>query len=106
MFGYTALEVLLNYSSILVVLQSIGIFTLFVNFKGKSNKVIESLDSTSFGIYLLHMIFVRLILKYLQFNPYGFIPVVSFLILVIIVVLCYYVVVFTLKKLPVFNKFL
>lgn len=106
MFGYIALDILLNYSSILVVLQSIGIFALFVNFKGKSNKVIESLDSTSFGIYLLHMIFVRLILKYLQFNPYGFIPVVSFLILVIIVVLCSYVVVFTLKKLPVFNKFL
>lgn len=105
-FGYAFLEVLLNYSSILVVLQSVGIFALFVNFKGKSNKVIESLDSASFGIYLLHMIFVRLILKYLEFNPYNFIPLVSFFILVITVVLCSYVIVFILKKLPVFNKFL
>ena len=83
---------LLGYSSIFVLILAVGIFSLA---KGCEKQVVEAavseekpaaveqkktgiiakifleIDRCSFGIYLIHMIFVRLTLRYWQINPYA-----------------------------------
>lgn len=105
-FGFSSFESLTNYSSIFVVLQSIGIFSLCFNIKKEPNKVIKSLDSNSFGIYLIHMIFVRLLLKYMHINPYNFVAILSFLGLVIFIFVLSYLFVMILKKIPGIKSFI
>lgn len=67
---------LLNYSSVFVILQSMGLFALFKQEDGDGNKlsftkrVLLDIDKCSFGIYLVQMIFVRLILRYWGINPF------------------------------------
>lgn len=61
---------LLNYSSVFVVLMSLGIFSLFRSMpemrhaEGLFSRLLLSLDGCSFGIYLLHMLLVRYVLRY------------------------------------------
>lgn len=78
-----AAGVFYGYSSIFVILQSIGVFTLFGCAAGKTGaprkekspgvfgKFVLEIDKCSFGIYLIHMIFVRGILKHTKIHPYG-----------------------------------
>lgn len=85
---------LLGYSSIFVLLLAVGTFSFVKNVFGpkattqmktesneetgmpapkKTNilsKVLLEIDRCSFGIYLIHMIFVRLVLRYWRLNPY------------------------------------
>ncbi len=63
-------ELLLGYSSILVIVQTIGIFNLILSFEFKENYIIKVIDDNTFGIYLIHMIFIRAILKWYGLNPY------------------------------------
>lgn len=74
---------LLGYSSIFVLLMSVGIFSLARGDKNRMvpdreqkkphiiGKVFLEIDRCSFGIYLIHMIFVRLTLRYWAINPYS-----------------------------------
>lgn len=74
------LDVLLtNYSSVLVIIQAVGLFTLFsggasghVRSREPSDfgRLLLFFDKNSFGIYLIHMVFIRLVLRYMQFDPY------------------------------------
>lgn len=72
-----------GYASFLVVAQASGVFLLFRRLeqvKVKGSFWIRKIDEYSFGIYLIHMIFVRLLFRYWQWNPYGqvflFIPAI------------------------------
>ena len=75
--GVEDLAKLLNYSSVFVILQCMGLFALLKQ-EGTSEKVtlgekiLLSIDKCSFGIYLIHMIFIRLILRYWEVNPFDF----------------------------------
>lgn len=94
-----------SYASIAVVLLSFGVFALFKGIKLENifGKILRSIDKCSFGIYLLHMIFIRLVLRYWQFNPYerGFVQTA---LLVIAIFAVSYALVFVLRKLPVLKK--
>lgn len=94
-----------SYASFAVVLLSFGVFALLkdIELKNVIGKILRSIDKCSFGIYLLHMIFIRLVLRYWQFNPYekGF-ALTAFLIVAIFAVS--YALVFVLRKLPVLKK--
>lgn len=61
---------LFEYSSVLVIGQSVGLFSLLNSMDYRTNKVVNALDSCGFGIYLIHMIFIRLLMKHMGFNPY------------------------------------
>lgn len=94
-----------GYSSIFVVLQSVGICELFVDSDRKLpdilNRVVLDFDKCSFGIYLIHIIFVKMILKNYGFNPYengGFIAIVA---LVICITAASYIITKALKLIPV-----
>ena len=99
---------LIGYSSVPVVLQSLSLFALLFSKNGKEpahmKKPLALFDSCGFGIYLVHMIFVRLILRYAEFDPYQY-PW-SFPLLIAGIALVSFVIVFLLRKIPLIKKFL
>ncbi len=80
--GNSALsEVLLGYSSIPIILQSVGIYKLLTVGNFKDNKIVYAIADSTFGIYLIHMVFVRMVFKWYGFDPYtgngfSYLPVV------------------------------
>ena len=101
----SALSGFSDYSSILVIAQSYGIFCLFANGKntGKESRnllsgILKELDQCSFGIYLVHMIFARYILRYMSVFPYSrwfTLPVI-----IIVILALSYVTVKVLRLIP------
>ena len=65
-------DVLSSYASPAVVIESLGLFAMLWDWKlsEQSNTVISILDEAGFGVYLIHMIPLRYILKYSGINPY------------------------------------
>ena len=77
---YTFDDLLFGYSSFLVVGQTAGIFTLFDSSKrlttassaeSSKTRFLLTVDQCTFGIYLIHMIFIRFVFKFLGFDPYS-----------------------------------
>ena len=62
------------YNSPLVVMQSAAAFSLMLRIRRGAGRLIENIDRCSFGIYLIHMIFIRLTMKELGFNPFDYGP--------------------------------
>ena len=60
------------YNSPLVVMQSAAVFSLMLRIKRRAGRLIENIDRCSFGIYLIHMIFIRLTMKELGFDPFDY----------------------------------
>ncbi len=102
--GMELMEAFWSYSSILVILQTVGIFALLENWKteGKPrlNWIIEKLDNCSFGVYLIHMIFVRLVLRYGGFDPYEHGGFLGFMALIIGIFMVSFAIIWGLKKIP------
>lgn len=67
-------DVLGSYASPFVVLQSVGLFILLRDVFGsnKQSRMIDVLDQQTFGIYLIHMVFLRLFLRYMNWNLYHY----------------------------------
>lgn len=63
-----------SYSSPLVVLQASSVYSLLLRYRADAGPLISSLDTCTFGIYLIHMIFVRLTMRELGFDPFIFGP--------------------------------
>ena len=62
-----------SYASVGVALQAIGIFTLFhrgQEFFARTMPLWERIDDLSFGIYLVHMLFLHLFYRVARWNPY------------------------------------
>lgn len=72
-----------GYDSILVVAQSLALFSLLLRLKLPAGEVIRSLDDCSFGIYLIHMIGVRFVMKWVGFDPFAHGAVLCFALMVI-----------------------
>ena len=73
--GMEDLQALLNYSSFYVIMMCMGIMPLMKGTEGRDggiSKILLAIDKSSFGIYLIHMIFLRLILRYWEVNPYSY----------------------------------
>ena len=111
MNGVEELAKLLSYSSFFVILQCMGLFTMLKQDHDSrkpitfGEKILLSIDRCSFGIYLIHMIFVRLLLRYVELNPYEYglwmLPGISCGIIIIT-----WMVVFVLKKLSFTSRVL
>lgn len=93
-----------GYSSPVVVLQAVGMYGLFLNvserIKGLAGKVLIEFDRNSFGVYLIHMIFVRLLIRGMQVNPYGDLAVLKLIGLVLLISLLSYVCTKILRMIP------
>lgn len=125
--NYNNLEVFWGYSSPIVIAQSIGMFSIIMginkslNWKNKENKikyynrnekffskVLLKIDDKSFGIYLIHIIIIRIFIssptiKNLISNVsvYYILPV-----LVIINLFLSYLIVKIIKNFPIFKSIL
>jgi surface polysaccharide O-acyltransferase-like enzyme len=94
------------YRSILIVLSSLSVYAfILVNFKKKSeSKILFNLAELSFGIYLLHGIFLDITKK--LFDYYSMNPIYSILLLSIIIFVVTALVVKILRKISIFKKYL
>lgn len=92
-------SVFFGYSSVLVAGQSAGIFSLLKNIRKPAGAFLRSLDECSFGIYVIHMIFVRLTMKQLGFDPYAYGPAM-FILMVIAFFFVSYGITWVLRKIP------
>ena len=99
------INVLWDSPTVPVVLEAIGLFSLCTHIK-KVHPVIYWIDGVSFGIYLIHMIFIRYILTKGIINPYQG----GFLIQICIIATLSFglsaFITFVLKKLPLFKNVL
>ena len=68
------LDYLFDYYSPLVVLQSAGLFSLACRIPAAAGSFIKTLDSCTFGIYLIHMIGIHAVMKWAGFDPYSYGP--------------------------------
>ena len=62
-----------SFSSVLVLMQATGIFSLVHQLRAgaeKAPRVLLAIDKRSFGIYLLHVLVIYYIYRVLQVNPY------------------------------------
>ncbi len=73
---------------------------------GKFNRIIGKIDECSFGIYLIHIIFVNLIFKYIGFNPYEYGGVLCFAAIIAGNFLISFLITWALRKLPGLRKIL
>ena len=113
-----AAGVFYGYSSIFVILQSVGVFTLFgcaadktgaprkEKSPGVFGKFVLEIDKCSFGIYLIHMIFVRGILKHTKLHPYGAGSPFVLIGLTLGIFLVSFILTWILKKIPGVKKIL
>ena len=93
---HVALEILYDYASPFVVAQSAGVFILFNKIKRPAGAFLRSLDDCSFGIYIIHMIGIRAIMKWWGYDPYTM-PVM-FIVMALVLFFASYVLVFPFKK--------
>ena len=101
-----------RYSALPVVLQSVGIFSLAVGGEEKEwdlpawlVRLLAIFDECGFGIYLLHMVILRLLLRYMEWDLFlvgGW----SFYVLPLGVYFASCVAVWLLKKIPYVNTVL
>lgn len=106
-YGNEKIDIFNNYYSIIIVIQSISVFNIFMNIKKKRgfiDKILLSLDKHSLGIYLVHMIFIRWLFRYRKFNAFdNGIVSIGYLLCIIIVS---YIFVFIIKKIPFIKKYI
>ena len=93
---HVAMEVLYDYASPFVVAQSAGVFILFNKIKRPAGALLRSLDECSFGIYIIHMIGIRAIMKWWGYDPYTM-PVM-FIVMAVVLFFASYALVFPFKK--------
>ena len=109
-WGLTELDVLFTYSSPLVILQAGGLAGWFFQCRsdgtGVLGRVLSNIDRHSFGIYLIHMAYIRLLYKHLHFDPFRLGAVPGVLAVVLAAFLLAYGTEWVLRKLPVFRSIL
>ncbi len=109
-YGRAELDGLFSYWSPLVVLQGAGVGGWFFRCSQEGfprvKKVLANIDRHSFGIYLIHLAYVRLIYKYLHFNPFrwGLGGVPGLLVVVAFAFGMAYLTDMVMKKLPLFKS--
>lgn len=109
-YEVASLEKFFSYSSCIVIVQTIGIFTCICGSRllndSVMGKVLCFIDKHSFGIYLIHLIFIRGIYKHLHFNPFQSFGMFSIIGVVVVSLGLSLVLDILLRKIPVFSKIL
>ena len=107
-----AMDDLFGYSSILVIAQAAGVAGWFFQARAEGfprlKGLLTNIDGHSFGIYLIHMMFVRLFYKHLNYDPFMFGPawLLGVVLLVLVSFVLSYILDWLLKKLPLFRGIL
>lgn len=107
-YDIPSMEILWGYSSLFVIMQAVGFFALLKDVKHTGFRAVKwlllKLDECSFGVYLIHMIFVRLILRYMGFNPYENGGILAFVAVIAGILVISYAITWILKRIPFLKK--
>lgn len=107
-YDILSMEILWGYSSLFVIMQAVGFFALLKDVKHTGFRAVKwlllKLDECSFGVYLIHMIFVRLILRYIGFNPYENGGILAFVAVIAGILVISYAITWILKRIPFLKK--
>ena len=107
---HLTLDGLFGYSSPLVIVQAGGLAGWFFQSRSdgtdKVGRVLGNIDRHSFGIYLIHMAYIRLIYKHLHFDPLRIGAIPGVLAVALAAFLLGYATEWVLRRLPVFKKIL
>ena len=91
------------YRSIFIIIAASSIFILIVKNEHKiKNPIIAKLSKYSFGIYLIHMIFLEVLksnINIIRLNPIVFIPLITIIIYTLSLLSC-----IIIKKIPLIKK--
>ena len=98
-----------NYNNIITVAMVILIFLTFKNIpeihmSAHIRAYINSCAKCSFGIYILHMVFVNALYKFLKVNPYKYYTVVFWIVISLAIFIFSWITSLVLMKLPFFRK--
>ena len=108
-YGLTYIDYLFKYSSPLVFVQALSIFALAARSENSVawiDKLLATLDNCSFGIYLVHMIFVRSLIRYEQINIYTEYGIIKLICMYLGTLVASYLVVRAMKLIPVLKRVL
>lgn len=98
-----------SHASLAVIVQSICIFSLMIHVRELKNKRIErvvlSVASASFGIYVLHMVYINIFYKLFHLSPAKYTVAILLLVFALTFALTYGTVLL-IKKVPIVKKFL
>ena len=107
-YDIPSMEILWGYASLFVIMQAVGFFALLKDVKHTGFRAVKwlllKLDECSFGVYLIHMIFVRLILRYIGFNPYENGGILAFVAVIAGILVISYAITWILKRIPFLKK--
>ena len=58
------------------------------------------MGSCTFGIYLIHMVFIRIVFRYMRIDPYQGIAAIDLILIVAGILVISFVITWILKKIP------
>lgn len=103
------IDVFDDYFSVTVLLESVGIFTLFKNMKlspsDKAISVISKLSKYSFGVYLVHALFLETLDKF-GIDVYWINPIISIPVITVITLILSFAVSAILNRIPILKKYI
>lgn len=103
-------KLLTSYAFPVTVLQAAGIYGVLckktVVFPNWLKYILQKIDACSFGIYLIHMIFLKVIMVYCNWNPYAHGGTWMVLLIAIGVMIGSFICVWLLKRVPGLRKIL
>ena len=96
-----------SYASPFIVMQALSLFSLIYSEKESAGsgfvRFIAYFDKCTFGIYLIHMVFLRLFLRYMEINPYSH-GILSFVCIFAVTLVSSFAVVSILRLIPVIRR--
>ena len=108
-YGYNvpALKSLLSsYAFLPVVMQAVGVFSLIDKLEMREGKVLRFLDRNSFGIYLVHMAFLKYLFVAVGFDPMAKGGMLALLLLSVLVFVLSTICTLLLRQIPLIKKIL
>lgn len=95
---------LVGYASPIVIIQSTGVFLIFERITTGESRIVDPVDKCSFGIYLVHMIFIRALFRYAGFDPYDNMPVITIPVIILVIFMLSLLTTALLKKIPYLKR--
>lgn len=89
-----------DYASVTVIGQSAGMFIIMDHMTKPLGRFAAGLDRCTFGIYLIHMIGVKAVMKWVGFDPYAGSAIVNFAVMSILFFAGAYAVTLAIRKIP------
>ena len=91
------LDCIHQYNSLFVAGQAAGAFAIMMYIKAPAGRFIRIVDDCTFGIYIIHMIGIHMVMKWMGWNPYMYGPF-AFLILAVLLFAASFVLTWLIRK--------